>query len=203
MLLKELPQFRMQKNLYVCSMRFRFLWFILLLITATSCENDLEKVRLYSKGKNTPQETAKSIKILYSDSARVKVELTAPVLNRYETDNPYIEMPRGLHTVFYNSRMEPNSKLDAKYGIRYERDQRMEARKNVVVINEKGEKLETEHLIWDEKQEKLLSDDFVKITTKDEIIFGNGFEANQDFSKYKIFNIKGTISLNNEHAKDS
>jgi LPS export ABC transporter protein LptC len=171
--------------------------------TLISCENDLEKVKLYSKGKLTPQESAKNIKILYSDSALVKVELTAPVLNRYETDNPYIEMPKGLHANFYNDRLEVKSKLDANYGIRYERDQRMEARKNVVVINEKGDRLDTEHLIWDERKEKLFSDDFVKITTKDEIIFGNGFEANQDFTKYKIFNIKGTISLNNEHAKDS
>jgi LPS export ABC transporter protein LptC len=167
-----------------------------------SCENDLEKVKLYSKGKAIPQESARSIKIIYSDSAQVKVELTAPVLNRYETDNAYIEMPKGLQALFYNERMEVKSKLNALYGIRYERDQRMEARKNVVVVNENGDRLETEHLIWDEKKEKLISDDFVKIITKDEIIFGNGFEANQDFTKYKIFNIKGTISLNDEHAKD-
>ncbi len=186
-------------------MRTRILSLLLLIMIAgiTGCENDLEKVKLYSKGDKIPQESAKSIKILYSDSARVKVEITAPVLNRFESENPYIEMPKGLRTIFYNEKMEVNSRLDAKYGIRYEKEQRMEARKNVVVINEKGDKLETEHLIWDERTEKLLSDEFVKITTKDEIIFGNGFEANQDFSKYKIFNIKGTISLNNEHAKDS
>ena len=65
-----------------------------------SCENDLDKVKLYSKGKIIPQESAKSIKILYSDSARLKVELTAPVLNRYETENPYIEMPKGFHALF-------------------------------------------------------------------------------------------------------
>ena len=46
----------------------------------------------------------------------------------------------------------------------------MEARKNVVVVNEKGETLNTEHLIWDERSEKLKSDEFVKITRKDEII---------------------------------
>ncbi len=177
---------------------------IILLALATSCENDLEKVKLYSKGKVIPTESAKSIKIIYSDSAKVQVELTAPRLNRYETDNPYIEMPNGLKAIFYDDRMEVKSRLDADYGIRYEREQRMEARKNVTVINAKGEKLNTEHLVWDEKKEKLTSDEFVKITTKDEIIYGNGFEANQDFSKYKIFNIKGTISLNNEtHAKDS
>ena len=160
-----------------------------------SCENDLNKVKLYSKEKISPQESAKNIKILYSDSAHLEVELTAPLLNHFETQNPYIEMPKGFNALFYNNKLEVKSKLFADYGIRYERDQRMEARKNVTVINEKGEKLNTEHLIWDERKEKLYSDEFVKITTKDEIIFGNGFEANQDFSKYKIFNIKGMISL--------
>jgi LPS export ABC transporter protein LptC len=182
----------------------RNIFFLCIILFLYSCENDLEKVKLYSKGKDSPQESAKSIKILYSDSAHVEVELTAPVLNHYITENPYIEMPKGLHAVFYDNQLEVKSKLDADYGIRYEREQKMEARKNVTVINEKGEKLNTEHLIWDERKEKLYSNEFVKITTKDEIIFGNGFEANQDFSKYKIFNIKGTISLNNEiHAKDS
>src|SRR4051812_7721584 len=166
--------------------------FILAVIIA-ACENDMEKVKLYSRGKEIPQESAKNIKILYSDSARVKVELTAPVLNRFENENPYIEMPKGIHTIFYNDRMEVKSKLDARYGIRYEKDQRMEAKKNVVVVNEKGDSLKTEHLVWDEKKEKLLSDDFVTIITKDETIYGNGLEANQDFSKYKIFNIKGTL----------
>jgi len=137
-------------------------------IVITSCENDIEKVKLLSNHKIPPVETATGIRILYSDSMHVK------------------------------------SKLTADYGIRYEREQKMEARKNVVVVNEKGETLNTEHLIWDERTEKLRSNEFVKITTKGEIIMGTGFEANQDFSKYKIFNIKGTIPLNqNEHAPNS
>jgi LPS export ABC transporter protein LptC len=172
--------------------------------TIFSCENDLDKVKLYSKGNLSPQETATNIKILYSDSAKLQVEITAPVLYHFETETPYIEMPTGLRAVFYDNDLNVKSKLDADYGIRYERERKMEARKNVTVVNQKGEQLNTEHLIWDEKKEKLYSNDFVKITTKDEIIFGNGFEANQDFSKYKIFNIKGTISINNDiHAKDS
>lgn len=161
-----------------------------------SCENDLNKVKLYGKTEQGPTETAKNIKILYSDSARVQVEMTAPVLNRYETENPYIEMPKGLRAIFYDDKLNVKSRLDADYGVRYEREQKMEARRNVVVLNQNGDKLNTEHLIWDEKKEKLLSDEFVTITTKDEIIYGNGFEANQDFTKYKIFKIKGTISIN-------
>ena len=169
-----------------------------------SCENDIEKVKLLSDHKIAPVETASVIRIIYSDSAKVQMEISAKELNRFETENPYIEMPKGFQANFFDDSMHVKSKLTADYGIRYERDQKMEARKNVVVVNEKGETLNTEHLIWDERTEKLRSDEFVKITTKGEIIMGTGFEANQDFSKYKIFNIKGTIPINsNNHAPNS
>ena len=62
-------------------------------------------------------------------------------------------------------------------------------------LSDKGEKLNTEHLFWDEKKEMIYSDVFVKITTKDEIIMGEGLESNQDFSRYKFKKIKGTISV--------
>ncbi|MEY4594078.1 MAG: hypothetical protein RIQ47_488 [Bacteroidota bacterium] len=173
-------------------------------IAINACENDLDKVKLYEKGTAGPVESAKNIKILYSDSGAVKVEITAPVLDRYDSERPYTEMPKGVKAIFYNDRMEVTSRLSANYAIRYDRDLKLEARKNVVVVNERGEQLTTEHLIWDERRQMLNSDEFVKITTKDEIIYGNGFEANQDFSQYRIFNIKGIISVNaEENAKDS
>jgi LPS export ABC transporter protein LptC len=176
----------------------------LVLIGSYACENDLSKVKLYEKGGKGPVESAKNMTILYSDSGAVKMQIKAPVLNRYETENPYTEMPKGVEELFYDSSMHITSKLKAEYAIRYDRELRMEARKNVVVVNSKGEQLNTEHLVWDERKQKLKSDEFVKITTLDEIIYGNGFEANQDFSQYRIFNIKGIISIQSErHAKDS
>ena len=110
-----------------------------MLIIFTSCENDIEKVKLLSNHKIPPVETATGIRILYSDSAHVQVEILARELNRFETENPYIEMPRGLQANFFDDSMHVKSKLTADYGIRYEREQKMEARKNVVVVNEKGE----------------------------------------------------------------
>lgn len=62
----------------------------------------------------------------------------------------------------------------------------------------KGEKLNTEHLIWNEDSAKIYTDEFVKITTTDEIIMGEGMEANQDFSKWKIYKIRGTINVKEE-----
>ena len=44
--------------------------------------------------------------------------------------------------------------------------------------------------------EEIFTEEFVKITTKNEVIYGIGLESNQNFSKYSIRNIKGTITIN-------
>jgi len=178
-----------------------FFSLLLFLAILSSCENDIEKVKLLSNRTVEPVESANNIQILYSDSAKLQVEMRAPELNQFEAENPYIEMPRGLKATFFDDSMLVKSTITADYGVSYEHEQKMEARKNVVVVNKKGETLNTEHLIWDERKEKLISDAFVKITTKDEVIFGDGLEANQDFSKYKIFNIKGTFPIQNQEVR--
>jgi len=82
--------------------------------------------------------------------------------------------------------------------VSYEEKGMMEAKGNVVLINEDGEKLNTEHLIWDEEKEMIYSNEFVKITTADEIIMGEGLESNLNFTKFKIKNIQGTITIKDD-----
>jgi LPS export ABC transporter protein LptC len=71
----------------------------------------------------------------------------------------------------------------------------MTVKNDVIVVNIKGDTLRTELLIWDEKTNKINTNEAVKITTPDEIIYGDGLESNTEFSQYKIFKIKGIISL--------
>ena len=65
----------------------------------------------------------------------------------------------------------------------------------IKVKNVNGDLLETEHLIWNEKKEIVYTEEFVKITTKNEVIYGKGLVSNQDFTKYTIKKISGTIML--------
>ena len=161
----------------------------------TSCENDIQRVNMLTSRNNDPVLESKDIEIMYSDSAKMQVKVNAPVLKRFESDNPYIEFSAGVKAEFYDDQLRPKSHLTADYGIRYEKQEKMEARRNVVVVNEKGEQLNTEHLTWDEKAGKLFSDDFVRITTADEVLTGTGFVSNQDFTQWKIYKLKGTIPL--------
>lgn len=158
-----------------------------------SCENDLTIVKSLTVDEKFPSEVLSDAVILYSDSAILKARLTAPKMEHYLEKEPYVELTEGINLVFYSEDGEITSHLTANYAINYERQDRMEAKGDVVLINEAGEKLNTEHLIWNQKEERIYSEEFVKITTADEIIWGEGFESNQSFTNFKIKHIKGTI----------
>jgi hypothetical protein len=63
------------------------------MLTLASCVNDIEKVKLLSDRKVEPLETAEDIRMLYSEGAKVQVEVIAAEMNRYLEENTYIEMP--------------------------------------------------------------------------------------------------------------
>ncbi len=179
---------------------FSFLTIPLLWICFTACENDIAVVNSITSAteKQLPIESGKNVQIMYSDSARVRAKLTAVELNRYAGKKPYTELPKGMEVFFYNDKRVVQTKLTADYGIGFDDangTNLMEAKRNVVVINEKGDKLNTEHLTWNAATKKIYTDEFVKITTKDQVIWGNGLIADQDFSDYEIKNPKGQINL--------
>jgi LPS export ABC transporter protein LptC len=176
---------------------------VLCLLLFLSCQNDIQTINLLITGKNLPSETMKDVEIVYSDSARIKMKLTGPKLDRYSGEKPHIVFPNGMNILFYNDSMKISSKLKADYGIRYEEAGEMEAKRNVEVVNIKGEKLNTEDLLWDEAKDRIYTNVFVKITTGDEVIYGDGLESNRDFTKWRIKNIKGSFNLKDQDENDS
>ena len=177
--------------------------FLITLISFISCENDIAVVNSITgeAEKRLPDQSNKNAEFLYSDSAIVRAKLTTPQLDHYAGKKPYFELPKGMNVIFYTIEKKEETKLTANYGIGYDNGnglEKMEAKGDVIVINVKGEKLNTEHLTWNAITKKIYTDDFVKITTKDQVIWGVGMEADQDFSDYQIKNVKGEI-----YTKDS
>jgi len=160
-----------------------------------SCENNIETVNTLTAKDNTPFEISKNIKLIYSEDSKILVQLKTPLLERYMGERPYMEMPRGVEVNFYDSLMKVSSHLKANYAISYENEKITEARNNVIVVNEKNEQLNTERLFWDEKKAIIYSDVFVKITTPDEVLFGEGFESDERFDKWIIRNPKGSFTI--------
>ena len=174
------------------------LLFSTLLVFAAACENDIKVINTLTSKKDTPIESATDVETTYSDSGRIAVSVKAPLLNRYEGNNPYDEMPKGVAVNFYDTLGQVKSHLTANYAISYTNKKMMEAKNNVVVVNEKGEQLNTEHLVWNQVTARIYSDKFVTVHSGKDVIYGNGLDADERFDHWKIIKVKGSFTVNDE-----
>jgi LPS export ABC transporter protein LptC len=174
------------------------LLFLSSLLALTACKNDLREVQKLDTGKPLPVSTTKNVEMMYSDSARLKARIKAPLRETYLGDESYIEFKKGIRVEFYESNGKLSSQLTAGYAINHTRKDLMEAKNNVIFSNSEGDKLNTEHLIWDQKLNRVYSEVFCKITSPDRVIYGEGFESKGDFSQYRILKIRGIINLKDE-----
>jgi len=171
---------------------------LLLALIFASCENDLEEIEKIIPKENTNKEIAKDVTLFYSDSAVVRVRIQgAEMIRHLDKSDPREEFTKGIKADFFGNRNKVNSVLTSKHATRYESKHQIVIRDSVVWESSSNEKLETEELIWDEKNERVFSNRYVRITNPDEIIYGYGFEANQEFTEWTINQIDGRIKLKN------
>ena len=174
----------------------RFFIIVLAVLFWMGCsEKPSSNYRSKKKDSVATRETAENVTIEYTDSGLLKAIIESPVMIGVKNvRNPYIEMPKGIRAEFLNQNGELESYLLSEYGISYTEKKRMVVRRNVRVLNTKCEKLETEELIWDQEKGRIFTDKYVKITTPDQIITGEGMESDQSFSDWEIMNVSGTIN---------
>ncbi|MFO7843146.1 MAG: LPS export ABC transporter periplasmic protein LptC [Bacteroidales bacterium] len=165
-----------------------------------ACEKgDFEKINMLTKQLDAPSTTVKNTEIIYSQDAVIQMKITSPEIKRYlEVEEPYSEFPKGLHVQFYDSTQTPTSFIRANYAIFDEEENMWTAENDVVAISEEGDTLNTEYLIWDMDKEKIYSDRYVRVSNKDGIIHGTGFESNQNLLNWKIKKTSGTINIEDE-----
>ena len=174
---------------HICTALFFFSFLII------ACRNDEEVKKIVQKP-SYATETGEGITLTYTDSGIVKARVKAAVIQHFSMGRkPYILMPKGVEGTFYDKGQNISSFASAEIGIYYDKEKYLILKQNVKLINVKGDTLSTEYLVWDEVKEKLYTDKFVKITTPDQLIYGDGLVSNQDFTEYKITNVKGVIKL--------
>lgn len=172
-----------------------------------ACENNIEVIKNLGSAKEIPAIAVQQIEILYSDSAKIKMKIVAPKLNRFSTpEKQYTEFPKGLTVLQYDSALNVISSLQANTAIYHENEKKWEARGNVIAKNElTNEQLTTEELFWDQLKGKLYSTKFTTIVNADGVFYGEGgFEAKDDLSWYQMIGIKGKVNIKeNEDASEN
>ena len=82
-----------------------------------ACSSDLEKIKeiQITADEDFPVETLQNAKLMYSDSAIVRVILNATQMDRYVGDEPFLEITKGLKVQFFNPFGSKESELTAQY----------------------------------------------------------------------------------------
>ncbi len=165
-------------------------------LSFASCKNDLHEVAQVANYGGTPVDKAEGVTVFYSTAGRLKAKLEAAEFIRSERAKPpYSEAQRGLEVQFYDDSLGVSNTLTAEYGRWYETRGSILLRRDVVVVNAKGEKLQTEELVWNSAVGKFYTDKPVRIQTPTQLLTGDGLEANEDFTYYQITNLKGTVQI--------
>lgn len=166
---------------------------IFLLILGCSQDKDLVNQKEYEG----PLSSLDSINTLLSDSARIIMHMEAPRQNNFENGDQ--EWPNGLFLESYDKNGEVTTIFKANYVFYNGEENLYRAEGNVIVrSNESGDELNTEELYWDPTAEKFYTEKFVTINTDGEVHTGEGMEAKQDFSSYRILKPRGTFTLEDD-----
>ena len=165
-------------------------------ILLSSCENNIEQIKAFSSPEDLPVVEASNFETMYTDSGEVRFFVKAPKLMQFDIEGQvYIEFPEGIELIRYDEDQNIISSITADYAKNFEKEEKWEAKNNVVATNARGDTLKTEHLIWEEKTEKIHTEEFVRIISSDRIITGIGLEADQSMQNWRIKNPKGTIYI--------
>jgi lipopolysaccharide export system protein LptC len=168
----------------------KYCLFILLSILLVACNDEKikPKIDLTLEEDNIPIQESWNSKILFTENGTLKGILYTDYLEAY--DNPKEKLLQNVKVEFFDENGIKTSQLTSKRGKIDEISQDMYAIDSVVAINDSSKvKLETDELMWRKKDEKIVSDKFVRITTETEIIEGYGLVSDQSIQNYVIKNV--------------
>lgn len=168
-----------------------------------SCSNDIEEIKALTDDREYPIQTVKGGVFHYTQNGQLSNTLHATELDRFEGEDPRIEVRNGLKLVIYDSLGQQEAVLTADRGTFREIQSKLIARENVVLENRDGESLHTEELIWAQDSDRVYTDKHVKITTQEAVILGKGLVTDSRFSKREIKDVSGTLYIEDPLENDS
>ena len=185
-------------------LRYKFLkkGFSVLAVTLFFCCDDGSSIlKQINQFNENPVGIAYDIRMTYTDSAKVKAILTAPInLDYTHLSFKYSEFPEGLKIIFYNDNNEENTVV-ADYGILYNQTRIVDLQGNVVLLSNSGSRLETSQMYWDSEKEWLFTEQPFTFKSENEDMAATRLDTNKEFSKFQTGKLTGTMLV--EEQKDS
>ena len=149
-----------------------------------------------SENDTLPTMSSLGVTTLISDSGitRYKIVTEEWVIND-KKNPPYWAFEKGVYLEKFDTLFHIDASIKADTAYYYEKKKLWELRSNVQIQSQRGDKFETELLFWNEKEEKVYSDKYIRISQEDKVITGYGFESDQNLTEYQIKNTTGVFTV--------
>ena len=160
-----------------------------------ACHSKSPNAQLLEFEGKYPDESAENITITVSDSGQTAFIVNTPMLNRYESpDTTYLDGPKGITIVSFNDFGRRQAIVTADYACQINNNL-YKATHNVVIYDYgSGDSVITDEVIWDQRMRSIYSTKSVKQVKRDgSINYGDGFNADERFTKYTIIHPHGEM----------
>lgn len=160
-----------------------------------SCNNNYQKVQQMGISENEPIGVAEHINLKYTDSGRVTANLlSAKMLDYSNRDFPYNEFTEGV-TLYLFDRENKKNTVVSDYAISYDKTNLIDLQGNVKIITHTNDTLFAEQLYYDNKKEWIYTNLPVRFRQGNDMIYGNGFDSNKNFTNAEVLEVTGVITL--------
>ena len=163
-----------------------------------SCDEGREAVLNEKEIKGEPAAIAYDIRMVYTDSLRVKAILTAKEHHDYTNLTlKHSTFPKGLEVIFLDENEKENSIL-ADYGVLYNNTGIIDLQGNVVLKGSDGSTLETPQLYWDADAEWIFTEEEFSFASPEYKVVATRLDTNKEFTKFNTGKLTGTVAVQEE-----
>ncbi|XMO87365.1 LPS export ABC transporter periplasmic protein LptC [Algibacter sp. AS12] len=160
-----------------------------------SCNDSFKQVQKIGISENEPIGVDHNVNLKYTDSGRVSANLiSTKVLDYTNRDFPFRQFTDGV-TLYIYDKDNQKSTVQADNAFVYDNTNLIDMQDNVVITTHDNQVLKTEQLFYNTGKEWLSTNKPVSFKTKTDLINGNGFDSNSEFSNAEVLEVTGIITL--------
>lgn len=136
------------------------------------------------------------VSTIISDSGHIRYRINAEEWLVYSKRKPpFWAFEKGLYLEQFDTLMNVESTIKCDTAFYYNEMKLWKLIGNVNMKNPNNQRFFTDLLYWDQNEELIYSDAYIRVEQEDQITEGVGFSSNQDLSVWQIRNTKGIYTV--------
>lgn len=144
--------------------------------------------------KDVHDQLSTNVEITLTKKGNITATINSEILKK-NNQSLQLELYNNVNVNLFDENFEHKSLIKSQSAMVNEKENRMKAYGNVVVISNDGKILMTDSLSWDNNSDKIYTNANLEFITSDtDTLYGTGFESNIDLTDWNILKPRGSIN---------